>query len=67
MTDVAPRANRGSRRKPGPQKYTGFSVVVVSDAVTGERVLAVVVEPQGKWTEEMGISWPVSVPGCRFG
>ena len=65
MTDVAPRANGGNRRKPGPQKYTADSVVVVSDAATGERLLAVVVEPQGKWAEEKGISWPVYAATAR--
>ncbi len=49
---MAPRANGGSSRKLGPQKYTADSVVVVSDAVTRERLLAVVVEPQGEWAEE---------------
>jgi hypothetical protein len=65
MTDVTPRANGSDRRKPGPQTYTADSVVIVTDAATGERLLAVVVEPQGKWAEEKGISWPVYATTAR--
>jgi hypothetical protein len=48
MSDVTPRANSHGRQKAGPQKYTADSVVVVSDAISGKRLLAIVVEPQGR-------------------
>ena len=65
MTDVTPRANGKEGRKPKPQKYTADSVVVVKDAGTGERLLAVVVEPQGKWQDEKAVSWPVYATTAR--
>lgn len=65
MTDVTPRANGPDGRKRKPQKYTADSVVVVCDAATGERVLAVVVEPQGEWKDEKAISWPVYATTAR--
>jgi hypothetical protein len=52
-------------RKPGPQTYTADSVVIVSDAASGQRLLAIVVEPQGKWTDEKAISWPVYATTAR--
>ena len=48
MSDVTPRSNRRIQRKPKPQKYTADSVVIIADAVSGERLIAVVVEPQGQ-------------------
>jgi hypothetical protein len=65
MSDVAPRANGYGRRKPGPQKYTADSVVVVSDPVTSARLLAIVIEPQGRAAEDKAVSWPVYATTAR--
>jgi hypothetical protein len=65
MSDVTPRTNSHGRRKPGSQKYTADSVVVVSDAISGKRLLAVVVEPQGRASEDKDVSWPVYATTAR--
>jgi len=65
MSDVTPRTNSHGRRKPGPQKYTADSVVVVSDAISGKRLLAIVVEPQGRASEDKDVSWPVYATTAR--
>jgi hypothetical protein len=65
MSDVTPRANGRARRKAKPQKYTADSVVVVSDPATGERLLAVVIEPQGRWADEKAVAWPVYATTAR--
>ena len=65
MSDVTPRANGGPKRKPKPQKYTADSVVVIADAVTGERLIAVVVEPQGRASDDKDQSWPVYATTAR--
>lgn len=65
MTDVTPRANGQDGRKQKPQKYTADSVVVVSGPASGERLLAVVVEPQGEWKDEKAVSWPVYATTAR--
>jgi hypothetical protein len=65
MSDVTPRSNGGLKRKPKPQKYTADSVVVVADAVTGERLIAVVVEPQGRASDDKDQSWPVYATTAR--
>jgi hypothetical protein len=65
MSDVTPRSNGGLKRKPKPQKYTADSVVVVADAVTGERLIAVVVEPQGRASDDKDQSWPVCATTAR--
>jgi hypothetical protein len=65
MSDVTPRSNGGPKRKPKPQKYTADSVVVVADAVTGERLIAVVVEPQGRASDDKDQSWPVYATTAR--
>jgi hypothetical protein len=62
MTDVAPVSNDPD---PKPQKYTADSVVVVSDPATGERLLAIVVEPQGRADDDKDESWPVYVTTAR--
>jgi len=65
MSDVTPRANGKDGRKAKPQKYTADSVVVLSDAATKERLLALVIEPQGRWAEEKAIAWPVYATTAR--
>lgn len=65
MSDVTPRANSHGRQKAGPQKYTADSVVVVSDAISGKRLLAIVVEPQGRASEDKDVSWPVYATTAR--
>lgn len=60
MSAVSPRSNRRAKgKKPRPDKYTADSVVVVSDPATGERLLSVIIEPQGKFDEGKDVSWPV--------
>jgi hypothetical protein len=65
MSDVTPRANSHGRQKAGPRKYTADSVVVVSDAISGKRLLAIVVEPQGRASEDKDVSWPVYATTAR--
>jgi hypothetical protein len=69
MSDVTPRSNgrdkRMRTRKPKPQKYTADSVVIVADAVSGERLIAVVVEPQGRASDDKNQSWPVYATTAR--
>jgi hypothetical protein len=65
MSDVTPRSNGRDKRKPKPQKYTADSVVIVADAVSGERLIAVVVEPQGRASEDKDQSWPVYATTAR--
>jgi hypothetical protein len=65
MSDVTPRSNGRDKRKPKPQKYTADSVVIVADAVSGERLIAVVVEPQGQASEDKDQSWPVYATTAR--
>jgi hypothetical protein len=48
-----------------PQKYTADSVVIVADAVSGERLIAVVVEPQGRASDDKALSWPVYATTAR--
>jgi len=64
MTDVAPVAAEGTPAAQ-PRKYTADSVVIAADPNTGRRLLAVVVEPQGKATADKDISWPVYVSTAR--
>jgi len=64
MTDVAPvAAEEKSRGKP--RKYTADSVVIASDPSTGKRLLAIVIEPQGRASADKDISWPVYVTTAR--
>jgi len=65
MSDVTPRSNGRLTREPKPQKYTADSVVIVADAVSGERLIAVVVEPQGRASDDKDQSWPVSATTAR--
>jgi hypothetical protein len=65
MSDVTPRSNGRDKRKPKPQKYTADSVVIVADAVSGERLIAVVVEPQGRASDDKDQSWPVYATTAR--
>ena len=65
MSDVTPRSNRRIQRKPKPQKYTADSVVIIADAVSGERLIAVVVEPQGQASDDKDQSWPVYATTAR--
>ena len=65
MSDVTPRSNGPAKQKPKPQKYTADSVVIVADAVSGERLIAVVVEPQGRASEDKDQSWPVYATTAR--
>lgn len=64
MSDVTPRTNHRSRKKP-PQKYTADSIVVVSDQATGKRLLAIIIEPQGQASDDKAISWPVYAATAR--
>lgn len=67
MSAVTPRSNERASggRRPKPDKYTADSVVVVSDPASGERLLAVVVEPQGRAEDDKDLSWPVYVTTAR--
>jgi hypothetical protein len=65
MSDVTPRSNGRLKRKPKPQKYTADSVVIVADAISGERLIAVVVEPQGQASDDKDQSWPVYATTAR--
>jgi hypothetical protein len=65
MSDVTPRSNGGGTGKAKPQKYTADSVVIVADAVSGERLIAVVVEPQGRASDDKNQSWPVYATTAR--
>jgi hypothetical protein len=65
MSDVTPRSNGRGKRRPKPQKYTADSVVIVADAVSGERLIAVVVEPQGQASDDKDQSWPVYATTAR--
>jgi hypothetical protein len=65
MSDVTPRSNGRLTGKPKPQKYTADSVVIVADAVSGERLIAVVVEPQGRASDDKDQSWPVYATTAR--
>jgi hypothetical protein len=65
MSDVTPRSNGRRKRKPKPQTYTADSVVIVADAVSGERLIAVVIEPQGKASDDKDQSWPVYATTAR--
>jgi hypothetical protein len=40
-------------------------VVIVADAVSGERLIAVVVEPQGQASDDKDQSWPVYATTAR--
>ena len=57
--------SNGRAAKPKPQKYTADSVVIVADAVSGERLIAVVVEPQGRASDDKNQSWPVYATTAR--
>jgi hypothetical protein len=65
ISDVTPRSNGRLKRKPKPQTYTADSVVIVADAVSGERLIAVVVEPQGRASDDKDQSWPVYATTAR--
>jgi hypothetical protein len=65
MSDVTPRSNGRDKRKPKPQKYTADSVVIVADAVSGEQLVAVVIEPQGRASDDKNQSWPVYATTAR--
>jgi hypothetical protein len=63
--DVAAAVGSADMSDVTPAVYLADMVVVVSDAATGEPVLAVVVEPQGRDDETKQISWPVYVTTAR--
>ncbi len=65
MSDVTPRSNGRPTGKPKPQTYTADSVVIVADAVSGERLIAVVIEPQGRASDDKDQSWPVYATTAR--
>src|ERR1700722_1560072 len=65
MSDVTPRSNGRFTGKPKPQTYTADSVVIVADAVSGERLIAVVIEPQGRVSDDKNQSWPVYATTAR--
>jgi hypothetical protein len=65
MSDVTPRSNGRPTGKPKPQTYTADSVVIVADAVSGERLIAVVIEPQGRASDDKNQSWPVYATTAR--
>lgn len=66
MSAVPPRSNeRTKSKKPKPDKYTADSVVVLSDPETSERLLPVIIEPQGKADEGKDVSWPVYATTAR--
>lgn len=66
MSAVPPRSNEKTRHgKPKPGKYTADSVVVVSDPATGDRLLAIIIEPQGEAEDGKEMSWPVYVTTAR--
>jgi hypothetical protein len=48
-----------------PVQFTADSVVVVSDAVTGEPTLAVIIEPQGRDDRTKQYSWPAYLTNAR--
>jgi hypothetical protein len=48
-----------------PVTFLADSVVVVSDAVTGEPLLAIIIEPQGRDSPTKKFSWPVYVAAAR--
>jgi hypothetical protein len=48
-----------------PAKYLADAVVVVSDAATGDPVLVVIVEPQGRDEPTKEFSWPVYITAVR--
>jgi hypothetical protein len=62
MTDLTPATGTS---RPKPLTYTADAVVVVSDPTTGDRLLAIVVEPQGEASDDKDISWPVYVTTVR--
>jgi hypothetical protein len=65
MSDVTPRSNGRPKRKPKPQTYTADSVVIVADAASRERLIAVVIEPQGRASDDKEQSWPVYATTAR--
>jgi hypothetical protein len=62
MTDVTPITGKP---QPKPQTYAADSVVIASDQTTGERLLAIIVEPQGEASDDKDISWPVYATTAR--
>lgn len=48
-----------------PVTFLADSVVVVSDAATGEPLLAIIIEPQGRDAKAKKFSWPVYVAVAR--
>jgi hypothetical protein len=65
MSDVTPRSNGRRTGKPKPQTYIADSVVIVADAISGERLIAVVIEPQGQASDDKDQSWPVYATTAR--
>ena len=68
-TDLSPvytkKHARNPALKPESKQYTADSVVVVSDTGTGDRLLAIVTEPQGSEDKDKSYSWPVYVTTAR--
>jgi hypothetical protein len=48
-----------------PTEFTADSVVVVSDAATGEPALIVIIEPQGRDDPTKQYSWPAYITNAR--
>lgn len=72
MTDVAVPDDRSSVRLGPtdmnnviPVQFTADSVIVVSDATTGEPALIVIVEPQGRDDKTKQYAWPAYVTNAR--
>jgi hypothetical protein len=62
LSDVTPPSGDAD---PEPQKYTADVVVVVADGETRQRMLAVIIEPQGRADEDKAVSWPCYVTNAR--
>lgn len=62
MSDVTPPSGDS---EPEPQKFTADVVVVVADKRTRKRLLALLIEPQGRASADKAVSWPCYVPNAR--
>lgn len=61
MSDVAPPSSDPDAK---PQKYTADAVAVVTDA-SGKRLVALIVEPQGREDDDKDEAWPCYVANAR--
>lgn len=62
MSDVTPP---NGHEDPKPQKYTADAVAVIADVRTGTRLVAVIVEPQGRDDDDKDEAWPCYVTNAR--